>query len=388
MTRLALPLGEVCSQDRVSIRSGERPELRYLGMESIESQSGRLVDGALPKTPDAPEANSFAFTPEHVLYGKLRPYLNKVYVPSFPGKCSTELIPLRPTGRVLREYLAYFLRAPSTVEKIATRVAGARMPRADMSYVMSLPIPLPVSQEQRRIVDLLSRAENIVRMRQEAEQKANEIIPALFLDMFGDPATNPKWWKVAALGDLFVQKPNYGTMIPARTEPLPWLCLRVANIQGGRLVLSDKKYVSLPDDAVRRHEVLNGDILMARAIGSLDHLGKCVVAHTEGANWAFDSHLMRIRLLAEHADPVWLKALLSSDGGRRLFLEKTRRTAVQFNINTKEMAAIRVPLPPKSLQDAFATLAKQIQEVESQQACASVLAERAFQSLLAGVFQH
>ena len=57
--------------------------------------------------------------------------------------------------------------------------------------------PLP---EQRRIVDLLSRAEGIVRLRREAEKKAAELIPALFLDMFGDPATNPKGWPVESLG--------------------------------------------------------------------------------------------------------------------------------------------------------------------------------------------
>ena len=109
-----------------------------------------------------------------------RPYLNKVHVPAFDGKCSTELVPLRPSKELQREYLAYFLRAPSTVERISQRVAGARMPRADMNFVMTLPIPLPPNDEQRRIVDLLSRAENIVRMRREAEAKAKEIIPALF----------------------------------------------------------------------------------------------------------------------------------------------------------------------------------------------------------------
>jgi type I restriction enzyme S subunit len=116
-------------------------------------------------------------------------------------------------------------------------------------------------------------------------------------------------------------------------------------------------------------------------------LGKCVVAQVEGEKWAFDSHLMRIRLRADRADPVWLQALLSSEGGRRLFLEKTRRTAVQFNINTKEMATIRVPVPPIDRQCAFATWVTQAGGLESQQRSASVAAEGAFQSLLAGVFQ-
>jgi type I restriction enzyme S subunit len=171
-------------------------------MESIESGTGQLAQGELAKTPEAPEANSFRFTPAHVLYGKLRPYLNKVFAPDFQGKCSTELVPLLPNERLDRRYLAYFLRSPGTVEAISQKVAGARMPRADMSFVMSLPIPILALKEQQRIVDLLSRSENIVRMRREAEQKAKEIIPALFLDMFGDPATNPKGWTESSLGQV------------------------------------------------------------------------------------------------------------------------------------------------------------------------------------------
>lgn len=160
----------------------------------------------------------------------------------------------------------------------------------------------------------------------EAETKAREIIPALFLDMFGDPVRNECGWDVHALGDLFSEKPNYGTMIPATTELSPWLCLRVANVQNGQLVLEDKKFVSLPDAALSRHEVREDDLLLARAIGSIDHLGKCVVAHPETNKWAFDSHLMRIRLRSERCTPDWLRSLLDSRGGRRLFLEKTRRT--------------------------------------------------------------
>src|SRR5208282_1775229 len=66
---------------------------------------------------------------------------------------------------------------------------------------------------QQRVVDLLSRAENIVRMRREAEQKAKEIIPALFLDMFGDPATNPKGLEKRRLKDLI--KVKSGEFLPS-----------------------------------------------------------------------------------------------------------------------------------------------------------------------------
>jgi len=86
MNRL-VRLGDYCEQDRVSIRPGERPDLRYIGLETIEAHTGEFNLGELSKTPESPQANSFLFGPNHVLYGKLRPYLNKVTTADFDGKC-------------------------------------------------------------------------------------------------------------------------------------------------------------------------------------------------------------------------------------------------------------------------------------------------------------
>lgn len=71
-------LGEICVQDRITIRSGERNDFKYIGLESIESNTGQFVTGQLSKTPETPQANSFLFNSQHVLYGKLRPYLNRL----------------------------------------------------------------------------------------------------------------------------------------------------------------------------------------------------------------------------------------------------------------------------------------------------------------------
>ena len=103
-------------------------------------------------------------------------------------------MPLLPLPHLDRRYLAYYLRSPETVAQIIERSAGARMPRADMDFMLSLPMPLPPVDEQCRIVDLLARAEGIVHLRREAQQTAAELIPAIFIDMFSNPATNQEAW--------------------------------------------------------------------------------------------------------------------------------------------------------------------------------------------------
>ncbi len=379
-------LGDICQQARESVKPGERPDLRYIGLESIESGNGLFVDGVLSKTPETPLANSFRFGSEHVLYGKLRPYLNKVVTPTFEGKCSTEIIPLLPRTGVDRAFLGYFLRSQKTVDSISAKTAGARMPRADMDFVFSLTMPLPPIPEQRRIVDLLSRAEGIVRLRREAEKKTAELIPALFLDMFGDPATNPKGWPVAKVGALLAEPPTLGTMAKPSNTVGKWLDLRVANIQGGQLTLADKKWLDLPDSQVARFALRSGDVVLARAIGSLDHLGKAVVLHPDG-DWTFDSHLMRLRFDSAKLLPQVFKAFLESTSGREVFLKHTRRSAVQFNINGKEIRQIEIAVPPMALQQSFWERAEEVRSIQSQQSTAIAKAQATFNALLADAFK-
>lgn len=98
------------------------------------------------------------------------------------------------------EYVFYGIQ--SKLQEIENATSFVTVKHLSAKQVQNIEMPLPPLPEQRRIVDLLSRAEGIVRLRREAEKKAAELIPALFLDMFGDPATNPKGWPMAFLGDL------------------------------------------------------------------------------------------------------------------------------------------------------------------------------------------
>lgn len=266
---------------------------------------------------------------------------------------------------------------------------SVRLPNAGYSrhfkFLREIIVPKPSLATQRRIVDLLSRAEGIVRLRREAQAKAQAIIPALFLDMFGDPATNPKGWPVVPLGELLAEPPTLGTMAKPSAVVAGWLDLRVANIQGGQLTLSDKRWLNLESDQIERFALRDGDLLLARAIGSRDHLGKAVIVHPT-APWTFDSHLMRIRTNRERLLPEYLKSFLESGGGRDEFLKHTRQSAVQFNINGKEIRRVAIPVAPMNLQVGFDERCRAVQGMAIQQEQALKKAEVTFQSLLARAF--
>lgn len=144
-------LGEIAVEDRriISPESAEAESRPYLGLDQIESGTGRVL--SYESNSAEGKSTTFAFDESHVLYGKLRPYLNKVVAPYRRGRCSTEIIPLLPRD-VDREFLAYLLRTDVVIEAAMSEKTGSRMPRADMGVLLDLEISIPESdQAQRRI---------------------------------------------------------------------------------------------------------------------------------------------------------------------------------------------------------------------------------------------
>lgn len=158
-------LEELCEMDRQGIRP-ETPlasQLPFVGVENVEGDTGVLDFGTDSRVGEQ-KSTAYRFDERHVLYAKLRPYLNKVTTPDFAGRCSTELVPLLPRDGVDRDFLAHLLRRKETVDYATTSVTGTRMPRTDMNALMSMRIPLPPFEEQTKIADVLNRVTYIQRL--------------------------------------------------------------------------------------------------------------------------------------------------------------------------------------------------------------------------------
>ena len=142
---------------------------------------------------------------------------------------------LRPTDEILSEYLFYFLwnfHALGKTSHYQKQTTGIR--NLEFKRYLTIEVPVPPIAEQQRIVDILSRAEGIIRLRREAQKKAAEIIPALFIDMFGDPATNPKGWPIKTLGELISIGPQNGLYKHASLYGQGTPILRIDGFYGGR----------------------------------------------------------------------------------------------------------------------------------------------------------
>lgn len=151
-----MKLSDLCCEDRTIIapESAQAKQLPYLSLEYIESNTGRLLRDPSELALDEGQSTTFAFDPRHILYGKLRPYLNKVALPTFSGRCTTELIPLLPRPHVSRRYLGWLFRRPETVAFAMQGKTGSRMPRANLKELLTLPVPIPKDMEtQEQLAD-------------------------------------------------------------------------------------------------------------------------------------------------------------------------------------------------------------------------------------------
>lgn len=203
MTWLAAPLRKVAPPVTAQIDFSPDDQVWQLSLDQIESESGEIVEKRYAAASDA-GTSTFHFDTGNVLYSKLRPYLNKVAVPDEAGIATSELIPLRPDPKTLNSrFLAYYLRSPGFVNQASHHVAGAKMPRVVMDWFWAHEAPIPSPKEQSRIVELLDEADRLRRLRREADAKAARILPALFLKMFGDPATNPMGWPIESFSNIF-----------------------------------------------------------------------------------------------------------------------------------------------------------------------------------------
>lgn len=360
----------------------------YVDVSAIDNQQ-KIINGArVLLGSEAPSRARKLLRANDVLVSTVRPNLNAVaLVPNeldgqvgSTGFCVLRAVP----SRALPEYLFYFVRSRRFVDALGGLVAGALYPAVTDSQVLDQDLPLPGLNDQHSIVDLLSRAEGIVRLRRTAQQKTAALIPAIFVDMFGDPATNPKALNIVALGDV-LSSADYGSSAKALDEEIGLPMIRMGNVDySGNVDLAALKYVDLPPDDVARFGLKDGDILFNRT-NSKELVGKTGL-------WIGDreailaSYFIRLRVDERLARPFFVWAFMNTPHMKRVLFETARGAIGQANINSRELRAFRIPLPALDDQARFEARCRDVLALRAQQDQAKARAEAAFQALLARAF--
>ena len=151
-------LGDLVVVNGHGVRSPQDidPNDWILELEDVSQGGGRLLRRETMAVRASRSAKS-PFDVGDVLYGKLRPYLNKVLLPKEPGLCSTEILVLTPPSGVLPSFLFYWLSTKTFRDYADAASQGSNMPRLNVDKIKNTPLVLAPHRHQRRIVELLDR---------------------------------------------------------------------------------------------------------------------------------------------------------------------------------------------------------------------------------------
>jgi len=266
------------------------------------------------------------------------------------GFGSTEFHVLRAGPAVLPEYLYYYLRQESLRAAAKQHMrGGAGQQRVPEDFLRKEPLPLPPLSEQRRIVEILDQADRLRRLRAEADAKADRILPALFIKMFGDPATNPMGWPTRILGSLAeivtgntpsTEKPEY------YGSDFPWA--RPADLDTAPVVTTTERMLSNSGRAVAR--VIPAGSTLVVCIGAT--LGKVGLAGREMAINQQINALLPSNALANEF--VFTQCTLIADR----FRDSATKSTLPI-LNKSKFSAQRIIVPPLKLQEQFAARARE-----------------------------
>jgi type I restriction enzyme S subunit len=142
-------LGEIVSPSKEKIEPTVDSTFPYVGLEHIESNSSKIIGHGIASEV---KSTKTVFYAGDVLYGKLRPYLNKVAIPDFDGVCSTDILVFNQNPKIDSRYLMRYLSTREVVEYANQRSKGNSLPRVSFKSLAEIPIPLPPLAEQQRIV--------------------------------------------------------------------------------------------------------------------------------------------------------------------------------------------------------------------------------------------
>lgn len=270
--------------------------------------------------------------------------------------------------RIDRSFLGYFIRTPGFRDQVSaqgsTNYAAIR-PQDVLAYT----IPLPPLNEQRRLVTRIDELDEKIRhakkLKDEAEIQRQSFHGSYVVCLFGSGRNGGG--QNRTLGD-YATDFTYGTSEKTNDDPSGLPVLRMGNIQAGRLVLHDLKYLQVFGSDRNRLLVQPGDILVNRT-NSAELVGKCAVFDQDG-EFGFASYLIRVRLETAKANPTLVAAYINSPIGREYMLGNKKQMTGQANVNTQTLKSLPLPLPPIEDQGL---IVERLREMESRLKVASRL---------------
>ena len=260
-------------------------------------------------------------------------------------------------------YLRHWLQSFEFRSQITREVTGIAQKNFGPSHLKRLRISLPPLAEQKRIAGILDAADALRVKRRESLAQLDTLLQSTFLDMFGDPVTNPMGWETHALQELIQpDRPiTYGILKPGPDIKGGVPYVRVVDIKNEQ-VLTDQLRRTTQEIAsqYKRSQLIAGDLLMSIR----GHVGRMAIVPATGAGANITQDTARLALFA--ADPAYVMQCISTPGMQQHMARRTKGVAVK-GINLGDVKKIPIPVPSLDLQHRFAAIVESVEQQKASQ---------------------
>lgn len=230
---------------------------------------------------------------------------------------------------------------------------GVGLKNISYKYIENIDIPIFPIDIQNKIVSVLDKANALISDRKESLQLLEDLLRAIFLDMFQNDLIEYKQSK-KTLADIatIVSGLTKGRKTKSSTlSDVPYL--RVANAQDGYFDFSEVKTIQATPDEIEKYNIIKGDLLITEG-GDCDKLGRGAVWEFEENKYIYQNHLFRLRINStDDYSPYWLIQLLRSEFGKYYFLRQAKQTTGIATINKRQVSNFPIPNSPFEKQKEF-----------------------------------
>jgi len=309
----------------------------------------------------------------------------KHYKGKFNAYQRTYILKAKNNKLLSMRFLYHFMS--KYVEVLRRQSIGGVIKYIKLGNLSEAPFPKVTIEEQRRIAAILDKADAIRQKRKSALTLADTFLRASFLDMFGDPVTNPMGWDEISLDHLAAINSGLtkGRKLAGReTVELPYM--RVANVQDGHLNLDEVKEITLAKDEVEKFLLKAGDVLLTEG-GDPDKLGRGAVWKGEIETCVHQNHIFRVTCKPDFLDPEFASAQIGSVRGKKYFLRSAKQTTGIATINKTQLREFPMLLPPLALQRDYASIVERTRQWKEALYEALAQAETLFASLSQRAFK-
>ena len=301
------------------------------------------------------------------------------------GAIASSLVILRPHN-IKIAFLKYAMKSNAIIEQQERANNGSSQPNLSANSVKNYLIPLPSPHVQQKIADILDRANALIEKRKAQIEKLDLLVKSQFIEMFGDPVTNPKGWGVKRLGELFKVRSSKRVYQHEQTnDGVPFL--RISDLTNRIIddINSCSLYISeeLFDEYKKMGYVpKSGDILVT----SRGTLGLCYIVQNSDKFYFQDGMISWLSHQRVEVDSHYIRYLFLTDDIKRQIERLTAGSTVGY-LSLANLENLKIMFPQYMLQSEFASFVERVEEQKNEFQKSLALMELSYKSLMQKCFE-